>query len=315
MYSVQSPGKPSGLRLAVVIINWERAELTIRALGSLVEGDDQPDIAVVVDNGSRDDSLQRLRAWASCPDAGRTLQVAIVSNSNNAGFAAAANIGAQEAMDDGADALLFLNNDATVEHNTISAIRKSLLGMDWGVAACSSSAATPFHGLEPRRIRSIWPGTMPAHPLRHTEPSRIRRHARPDFASGAGMVVHAGVWNDLRGFDEDFFFGVEDLDFCQRARDAGVPVTYLDGARVRHDGASSISKPDRRYLIAHKANVLFLKKHAARRWFLPLYLASASVLAIARCLRQFNSQRLRYSLRGLAAGLVATRTTHRDLHG
>ena len=136
-------------RLAVVIINWNRWADTLECLESLMRTD-QPVRIVVIDNASDDDSLERIRGWASGADdwdtpagplgrltrpplrkpipvleltdeealtarPGREL-LTIIKSSENRGFAGGNNLAMRHALNDPAVAYCWcLNNDTVVE--------------------------------------------------------------------------------------------------------------------------------------------------------------------------------------------------------
>ena len=93
----------------VVIVNWRRADLTIRAARSVTEQLRGGDTLVVVDNASGDGSAERLSR------AGLT----VVESSENLGFGAGVNLGAQNMVE---DVLVLLNNDAVAEPGFLEAI-------------------------------------------------------------------------------------------------------------------------------------------------------------------------------------------------
>src|SRR5690348_9251432 len=86
----------SAVTVAVVIVNWNRADDTIRAVRSL------PPVAhvIVVDNGSTDGSAQRIST--ACPD------VVLVEAAENLGFGGGNNRGVARALELGADQILLL---------------------------------------------------------------------------------------------------------------------------------------------------------------------------------------------------------------
>ena len=88
-------------RLSVVVLNWRAADLTLRAARAVMADGRPAGRIVVVDNGSTDDSVARLRA--SLPEA------TVVALADNGGISRAYNAGAR-ALD--RDTYLFLNNDA-----------------------------------------------------------------------------------------------------------------------------------------------------------------------------------------------------------
>jgi len=71
--------------------------------------------------------------------------------------------------------------------------------------------------------------------------------------TGAAMVARADTFDRLGGFAESYFAYYEDLDWCWRARLAGLRCVYDPGATVRHVGGLTTGGPssDRvRYLAA-----------------------------------------------------------------
>jgi glycosyltransferase involved in cell wall biosynthesis len=94
-------------RVGVGILNYNGAALTIECLDHLAKVDwpaDRLDI-VVVDNGSSDDSVDRIRL--------RHPEVKLVTSSRNLGFAGGSNLAIQSMT--GVDYVALLNNDALVD--------------------------------------------------------------------------------------------------------------------------------------------------------------------------------------------------------
>jgi GT2 family glycosyltransferase len=60
-----------------------------------------------------------------------------------------------------------------------------------------------------------------------------------DFVSGCFLLIRRDLWQQLGGFDEDFFMYAEEADLCQRARALGArPVITPDATIVHYAGAS-----------------------------------------------------------------------------
>ena len=91
---------PSSPFVSVVVVLWNRSELTLRCLRSLCEQSGAAFEVVLVDNHSTDATSALL---------GRVVGATIIRNGANLGFTVAANLGAQAAS---GEFLLFLNNDA-----------------------------------------------------------------------------------------------------------------------------------------------------------------------------------------------------------
>ena len=97
----------------IVIVNWRQAELTIRAARSIREQLGDGDVLVVVDNASGDGSVERLRREG----------LTVVKSSENLGFGAGVNLGAQGMVE---DVLVLLNNDAVAEPDFLEALLRTL---------------------------------------------------------------------------------------------------------------------------------------------------------------------------------------------
>ncbi|MBM4149520.1 MAG: glycosyltransferase family 2 protein, partial [Lentisphaerae bacterium] len=97
--------------LVAVTVNWRRPDLTERCVSSLRNGSLVPDRIIVVDNGSGDGSVERIRS--SCPG------VSLLALQENTGFTGGYNAGMREALAGGAGLVFIINNDAEVEQDTM----------------------------------------------------------------------------------------------------------------------------------------------------------------------------------------------------
>src|SRR4051794_31005071 len=93
-------------RVFVVVLNWNGLNDTLRCLESLAAVTVPPTSVIVVDNGSRDDSVAQISY--------RFPDVTVLTNVKNEGFASACNQGMVVALERGAAYVLLLNNDTTV---------------------------------------------------------------------------------------------------------------------------------------------------------------------------------------------------------
>jgi GT2 family glycosyltransferase len=208
------------MSLVGVVVSWNGRDDTLDALESL-RGID----TVVVDNGSVDGSADAI--------AERFPDVELIRAGVNLGFAGGNNAGIRRALDRGADWVLLVNNDATVEPGIVDALAAAAESRpDAGVLACKVLFADSDRlwyagaGFNPYLGRS-----------RHErfgkpdEPGRLRDTGR---ATGAGMAVSRAAIDKAGMLDEEFFLYAEDLEWCLRIKAAGFAVVYVPGARVRH---------------------------------------------------------------------------------
>jgi GT2 family glycosyltransferase len=128
------PARPS---VRVVVLNWNAAWLTARCVRSIQTTDYPTDRleVVVVDNGSIDGSLERLRHDLT--------GVRFVENDANLGFAEGCNRALRDL--DGVDLVALVNNDATVDPGWLRPLVEVMTADDGIGAACPKILLeTPF---------------------------------------------------------------------------------------------------------------------------------------------------------------------------
>jgi GT2 family glycosyltransferase len=208
------------MSVAAVVVSWNGRDDTLDALESL-RGID----TVVVDNGSVDGSADAI--------AERFPEVELIRAGVNLGFAGGNNAGIRRALDRGADWVLLVNNDATVEPGIVEALAAAAESRpDAGVLACKVLFA------DSDRLWYAGAGFNP-----YLGRSRHERFGKPDEpgtlrdtvrATGAGMAVSRAAIEKAGLLDEEFFLYAEDLEWCLRIKAAGFAVVYVPEARVRH---------------------------------------------------------------------------------
>lgn len=245
----------------VVVINWKACEETLACLESVQRSRDVEFVLHVIDNGSQDGSVDRIRE--RFPDA------RLQAFAQNLGFAAAANAGIRVALQEGCEFVLLMNNDARVEEDTLAEL----------VAAARRRPECGLYGGKIFRDRAgkvLWCcgvelGLYP-------NLSRLRGHGRIDSGAfdteeivdsltGCGLLVQREVFEKAGLFDEAFWVYVEDADLCLRAADHGFSCLYVPTAIMEHPGGGSTGggySPGRKYLTAYGSAKL-VRKHGHAR--------------------------------------------------
>src|SRR5271165_3737452 len=93
-------------RIGIVLVNWNSYADTARCLHSLAAKTYPNAEIIVVDNGSKDESLAKLRAEFPT--------VTFIHSQENTGFTGGNNLGIEHALQAGCDHVLLLNNDTIV---------------------------------------------------------------------------------------------------------------------------------------------------------------------------------------------------------
>lgn len=263
--------------MAAVVVNYNAGD----ALASCIEalaGEDLAEI-VVVDNASRDGSLGRL--------AGSSARV--VESGRNAGYGAAANVGAAETT---SPYLLVSNPDLVVEKGAVPTLL-GRLESDESLAAAGPMLRNTDGTVYPsgRGFPSLadavghaflglaWGGNPWTRRYRHSGPDQ-HRPREADWVSGSFVLIRRIAFTSVGGFDEDYFMYVEDVDLCWRLRRAGWRVFYDPAAEVVHEQGRSASRHPYRMLLAHHVSMWRFARRTAsggERLLLPLMAAGLAV--------------------------------------
>lgn len=275
--------------LDIVIVNWNTGPQLRDCLQSISPASPASVLrlrqCVVVDNASVDGSADGLK--------GISLPITVIKNHENKGFAYACNQGAKLGA---AGYLLFLNPDIRLfPDNLTKALlflqkaqsrRVGILGIqlvdhDGVVQRNVSRFPTPkslFYQM--LGLDRLWPRHFPPHfrtDWDHQESREV------DQVPGAFYLVRRKVFEELKGFDEQFFMYFEDLDFAYRAKQAGWKSYYLADARAFHyGGGASDQVKAKRLSYVLNSRVLYVAKHFGAPSALRILMASLLVEFWAR---------------------------------
>jgi N-acetylglucosaminyl-diphospho-decaprenol L-rhamnosyltransferase len=276
-------------RWAAIVVNYEAGDLLLECVRSLLAdtsaGD--PEI-VVVDNGSSDGSVARLR--------GALPRVMVVRSPGNVGYARAANLGIAAAR---APVVAVLNPDTRVAPGA-AAILVGRLESQPRVGACGPRIRNADGTVYPsaRRIPTIpvaighgvlglwWPTNRFTARYRELDADSSRPRL-VDWLSGAAIWLRRDALDVVGGWDERYFMYMEDVDLCWRLRRAGWEVAYEPAAEVVHlQGAFTARRPYRMLFEHHRSAWRFARRRfaGARAALLPftaIYLSFRCVLAMA----------------------------------
>lgn len=224
-------------RTSVVVVNYNGAEDTRECAASLLVSNSPPRL-IVVDNASSESGIEE--AIAGYPDA------ELIHSSANLGFGRGNNVGIRRALSDpDCEFVFLLNNDTTVEPDTIEKLEAVLDGRpEAGMAAPRIVLAEDSDvlwyasgGVDWRKGVAKVPGYLgPA----DTKDSLSAKDVV--FASGCAMMIRSSVLEEVGGFDPRFFMYEEDLELCLRVREKGWTIRYAPEALVRHKCQGSIRK-------------------------------------------------------------------------
>lgn len=282
-------------KLSVVVPNWNGKDMLDGCLKSLLAQTMRADL-VVVDNGSRDGSVEHLRA--NYP------QVTIIELPRNRGFAGGVNAGFQHGLALGYKYVVLFNNDAKAEKGWLA----ELVGAAEAQPEAGIVASKLMHA-DKKRFDSTgeqffsWgtPG-----PRGRGELDKGQFDV-PEFvfgASGGSSLYRTKMLRHVGLFDEDFFAYYEDADLSFRAQLAGWKVYYQPSAVVYHEINATSARIHGLHAYHMSKNMpLLVWKNVPGRLLLPMLLRF-SILYSVVLLGLIRQGKGVYAMKGMLVALV-----------
>lgn len=233
----------------VIVLNWNGWRDTLVCIASLLELEYQDATLLVVDNGSTDESVLRIREAYPF--------IEILENGFNLGFGGGCNRGMRVALARGAEYIWLINSDAIVAPAALTALvqmadRDRSLGCVGSLAfEADDKAKIQFFG---GGCVNLWLGRS----VHRVAPGTI------DFVSGASALYRRAALEKVGLFDEDqFFMYWEDTDLGFRLRKAGWRLAVAEGSRIWHKQSASLGVGNPLLdEYATRSSTRFLRRHA-----------------------------------------------------
>ncbi len=237
---------------------------------------------IVIDNFSDDDTVDILKK--SHPE------IKLIENRTNVGFGRANN---QAVKASSGKYLLLINPDSVVEENTVEEMLKFLdshpdagaagcriLNADGSLQqACRRSFPTPWVALSKIfGLSALFPKSklFGRYNLTYLDPKEVHE---VDAISGSFMFMERSVFDEVGGFDEDYFMYAEDIDLCFKIKQAGYKVYYTPATNIIHfKGESTRSSSFNRTYEFYRAMSIFVRKRYGQRSLLSMLLRVAILM-------------------------------------
>ena len=265
---------------SVIIVSYRSAEVITQAVDSVIAQRGVSLELIVVDNASPDESVAVLAAYGA--------GISLIESPENLGFGPAVNLARTRAR---GRHLFVLNPDACLDSAT--GLAELVRAMD----------ADPRLGISSPRL--LHPDGSVQSPPRGTYPGA--RHAGVDHASlpgeiawlvGAALMIRTSTFDEVGGFDPDFFLFAEETDLCLRVRRAGYALAEVSSVTVTHVGGASMAKLP--------SFEVWMRRQSALHLFYSKHYPAARVAKLLRRERlRARFRLLVLAVRGLLLGLRA----------
>lgn len=197
------------MKVLVIIVSYNFERWMDRCLGSLRQSI-YPVDTVVIDNGSQDATLSRLKKQYP--------EVRSIENAKNLGFGKANNIGIRLALKEGYDYVFLLNQDAWIDRNTIGTLVN--LSQENPTIGVLSPIHLTGNGNE---IDAGFADYTGIHSLKEIPNAEI---TQVPFINAAFWLIPTKVLKLIGGFSPLFYHYGEDVDWVHRLHFYGWKVGY-----------------------------------------------------------------------------------------
>ena len=256
---------PAGV--AVVIVNYEAGPALLQCVEDW-KADGAVDV-VIVDNGSRDGSVDRVRS--------RFPDLEVVTPGRNLGYGAAANRGMAATT---AARVVVSNPDLEVRPGTLDALARALDDRpEWALVGPLIRTTSGDRYPSARHFPSLVDAGGHALLGIFVPDNRFTRSYQRndldratggpvvvDWVSGACFLVRRSAFEQVGGFDESYFMYLEDVDLCWRLGQGGWSAAYVPEAEVTHRQGVSTDHHPYRMILEHHRSLLRFATRSSRGW-------------------------------------------------
>lgn len=217
-------------RVSAAVLNYDGRHHLERLLPSLASQTHKDLHIVIVDNGSRDDSVSWLRTnWP---------QVEVIALPANVGVTPALNVCMRAAC---GDLVLLLNNDIELDPDCVARLAAAL-----GRHPGSAAAAPKLLDMNSREVIDgagdtySWAGQANRRGHGKLDQGQFDEETEVFGACGGAALYRRSAIEEVGPFDERFFAMYEDVDWSFRAQLRGWNCVYVPAAVAYHAGSATV---------------------------------------------------------------------------
>lgn len=251
------------ISVAIALLNWNGKRLLKRFLPEVILNSSGA-VIYLIDNHSTDDSVNYVKE--------NHPSVKIIPLNDNYGYAGGYNKGLIQVKE---DLICLLNNDVLVKQGWLPPILAHFENHP------KTAIAQP-HIMDLNQTNKFeYAGAAGGFIDRLGYPycrGRIFDHLEEDngqydtdekifWASGACFFVRNEVFQSLKGFDEDFFAHMEEIDFCWRAFNLNLNVYSLFQSKVYHLGGGTLKLSPKKTYLNFRNSLYLLAKNLPKKRF------------------------------------------------
>lgn len=248
----------SAPKVAIIVVNWNNWRDTIECLGSLEKVDYPNFEVVVVDNGSTNDSLEKIRSYE--------LGVIVLETGRNLGFAGGNNYALRNFHILNTKYILLLNNDTIVHPDFLKELVRVAESNDRmgivGPMIYFYDKPDYINSAGSRVNRLMNKGVYLGYGEKDVGQFGIKPY-EVDYISGACLLIKKEVIEKIGPLHDNYFLYYEDTDWNFQARKAKYKSVLVPTAKIWHKESASAKRIGLDYIYYHVRNGLLFNRRCA----------------------------------------------------
>ena len=199
-------------KVAAIIVSYNPDNNLLDSINLLIN---QVEKIIIVDNGSESEKKKNINLIKDINNE----KIKIIFNQENLGIATALNIGVKDALKQGYNWILTMDQDSKVSSNMIEKMFEVYSTIDES---------------ERKDILSIFPNFVDERIQSIEENSEMNAYEYVDADITSGNLLKAEVFDKVGFFDDSLFIDLVDTDFCMRLNEENIKMIKVRDAILYH---------------------------------------------------------------------------------
>jgi GT2 family glycosyltransferase len=288
-------------RVSIIILNWNGWKDTIECLESVYQITYPNYDVIVVDNGSENESVEKIKEYAegklrvesrffayttenkplqyveySLEEAEKAVahlppngKLILIKNDKNFGFAEGNNIAIRYAFKVlNPEYILLLNNDTVVDRIFLTELM-NITESDERIAFAGPKnyyydyyGRTDVINFAGGKI-TLWRAKSEHIGIREFDEGQYDCITNTDYVTGACLLARREVLEAIGLLDPVYFLYWEETDWCMRAKNSGYKLIYVPSAKIWHKVAASQKGATNKFFFVRNS-FIFIKRYASK---------------------------------------------------
>ena len=258
-------------RISIIIVTFNSEKYIAKCLLSLIKSIPSDNLCelIIIDNNSEDKTIEIINKIIFTHN-----NIRLYINKKNFGFACAVNFGIKTAKK--SKYFLLLNPDIIVNKSSITKLLLCAEKYNAGISGGSTYAVNGKENNSYFRFPNLLIGLFDFTNLRKFSRSdywhkyfyyQDKDYSKTDcfsvdIVTGGYMLIKTETIKKIGYFDERFFMYLEDVDYCNRAKKAGIKIVHCNSSKIIHvSGGSSKNKDGIRHSSWIWSRKIYFIKH------------------------------------------------------